>query len=163
MKTKLIASAKAFISQHFLQILSAFAAYFSPALPMIIAALVFAFTDFITGVFASRKKAISAGQKNWSDWWKSQKLQKKIFDLVFYILAILLAFYFEKLFFEFINFPLSKLTAFIILSVEFWSNMENLSVITGIPLNKKAFFDLMNKLRGGPLDDEQNTDNSKID
>lgn len=163
MKAKLIASAKAFFSQHVLHILSAIAAYFSPALPMIVAALVFAFADFITGVFAARKKAISEGKKNWSDWWESKKLQKKIFDLVFYILAILLAFYFEKLFLEFITFPLSKLTAFLILSVEFWSNMENLSTITGIPLNKKVFTDLVNKLRSGEPGHSPNTDKNKTD
>ena len=163
MKTKIVASAKAFISQHLLQILSAVAAYFSPALPMIIAALVFAFADFITGVFAARKQALALGKTNWADWWQSKKLQKKIFDLLFYILAILLAFYFEKLFLEFITFPLSKLTAFIILSVEFWSNMENLSTITGIPLNKQAFFDLVNKIRGGALGNSPNTNNDKTD
>jgi hypothetical protein len=148
MKTRFLATIKAFIMPHILQILTAIAAYFSPVLPVIIAALVFSLTDFITGILAARKKAIKEGKKNWSEWWESSKMQKKIFDLVFYLLAIILAFYFEKLFLEFITFQLSKLVAFVILSVEFWSNMENLSVITGLPLNKQSFFDLANKLRG---------------
>lgn len=135
---------------HLIQIITAIAAYFSPALPVIIAALVFSMTDFITGILAARKKAIKDGKRNWSEWWESKKMQKKVFDVVFYLVAILLAFYFEKLFFEFITFQLSKLVAFVILSVEFWSNMENLSVMTGLPLNKQAFFELVNKLRGTP-------------
>lgn len=138
---------KLFISKHFLKIITAVLAYFSPIQHLLIAALVFAFADFITGVLASRKAAKAEGKTNWTDWWQSKKLQKKVFDLVFYLLAIILSYYFEKLFFDYVNFPVSRLTAFIILSVEFWSNMENLSVITGLPLNKKAFFDFMNTLR----------------
>lgn len=139
-----------------MKILLAIAAYFSPILPLLIAALVFAFCDFLTGIFASRKKALLQGKTNWSDWWESKRLQKKVFDLVFYLLGIILAFYFQKLFFDLIQFPLSRLVSFVILSVEFWSNMENLSVITGLPLNKQSFFEAMNKLRkGGDQTDEQ--------
>lgn len=149
MKQKLNQTISAFFAHNNMKILLAIAAYFSPIMPLLIAALVFAFCDFLTGIFASRKKALLQGKTNWSDWWESKRLQKKVFDLVFYLLGILLSFYFQKLFFDFINFPLSRLVAFIILSVEFWSNMENLSVITGLPLNKQAFFEAMNKLRGG--------------
>ncbi len=138
---------KLFISKHFLKIITAVLAYFSPIQHLLIATLVFAFADFITGVLASRKLAKAEGKTNWTDWWQSKKMQKKIFDIVFYLLAIILAYYFEKLFFDYINFPVSRLTAFIILSVEFWSNMENLGVITGLPLNKKAFFDFINSIR----------------
>lgn len=140
-------SIKLFINNHFLKMITAVLAFFSPVQPLLIATLVFAFADFLTGIFASRKIAKTEGKTNWTDWWQSKKMQKKIFDIVFYLLAIILAYYFEKLFFDYVNFPVSRLTAFIILSVEFWSNMENLGVITGLPLNKKAFFEFINSIR----------------
>lgn len=130
---------------YLLKIILIVLAYFAPIQPLVLAAFVFATCDFITGIFAARKKAQIQKIANWCD---SRKMQKKVFDLVFYLVGIILSFYFEKLFLGMINFPLSKIVAFIILSVEFWSNMENLSVITGLPLNKTAFFEVVNKMRG---------------
>lgn len=150
---------KLFITQHFSKILIAVLAFLSPVKHLLIATLVFSFADFITGIFAARKQAKLQGKTNLTDWWQSKKMQKKVFDLVFYLLAIILAYYFEKLFSEWLNFPVSKLTAFIILSVEFWSNMENLSIITGMPLNKKAFFDFMNAIRN-PSNKENDSNNT---
>ncbi|MBS1635231.1 MAG: phage holin family protein [Bacteroidetes bacterium] len=157
MNPKLVVSLKAFFTQHITKILLAIAAFFSPIEPLLIAAFVFSICDFITGLLAARKKAKTAGLKTLTDWRDSKKMQKKVFDLLFYLLSIILSYYFEKLFLEFIHFPLSRLVAFIILSVEFWSNMENLSVITGMPLNKEAFFQLANKIRGGGTATPDNT------
>ena len=144
-------SAQSFLKLHFLKILAAVAAFYAPITPLLLGALMFSFADFITGIFAAYKKAKAANQAKWLD---SKKMQKKVFDLVFYLLAIVLSYYVERNFLTLFALPLCKLVCFIIFSTEFWSNMENISVITGMPLNKDAFMDFVNKLRknGVPVD-----------
>jgi hypothetical protein len=147
MKTVLgntLLSAETFLKAHFFKIMAAIAAFYAPIVPLLLGAIMFSFAAFITGIVAAYKKAKTAGQPKWLD---SKKMQKKIFDLVFYMLAIVLAFYIEKNFLDFFALPICKLVCFIIFSTEFWSNMENIGVITGMPLNKDAFMDVVNKLR----------------
>ena len=141
-------SAETFLKAHFLKIIFAIAAFYAPVAPLLLGAIMFSVADFITGIVAAYKKSKLAGEKKWLD---SKKMQKKIFDLVFYMLAIVLAYFIEKNFLEFFAIPICKLVCFIIFSTEFWSNLENISVITGMPLNKDAFMDTINKLRKGGI------------
>jgi len=113
-------------------------AYFMPVGPLIIATVVFCLSDFITGVcYAARSKSFT-----------SKKAKHKAWDLFFYIGAIVLSYIFYSLFRSYFDFPLHKVTAFIILSIEFWSNMENISKLTGVPLlSKNKFFEYVDKLK----------------
>ena len=137
-------SAKTFLKQHFIKMIFAIASFYAPVAPLLLGAIMFSFADFITGIAASWKRAKAAGQSKWLD---SKKMQKKVFDLCFYMLAIVLSYFIEQNFLAFFNLPICKLVSFIILSTEFWSNMENIGSITGLPLNKDAFMDLINKMR----------------
>jgi phage-related holin len=113
-------------------------AYLSPIAPLLIATILFCILDFITGIFKAYKlKTVN-----------SKKMQHKAWDMFFYLAAIILSFVFYNLFKDYIDFPLHKVTAFIILSIEFWSNMENISTITGIPLlTKDKFAETVEKLK----------------
>ncbi len=142
----LLNSAGLFLKKHLKKILIAWVAWMMPIHPLLLSAILFSFVDFVTGMLASWRTAVKSGIKGFG-WVESKRMQKKFFDLFFYLLAIVLAFHFEALFTEFIPFPLTKLVAFIILSVEFWSNMENLSRLTGLPLDKRAFLNLVNRIR----------------
>jgi hypothetical protein len=122
----------------FLKIVLIVLAYFTPVAPMILATIIFCVADFVTGTCC----AIRFGKLD------SKKMKHKAWDLFFYIGAIVLSFIFSALFRSWYDFPLYKVTAFIILSIEFWSNMENISKLTGIPLlSKGKFFETVDKLK----------------
>ena len=143
MKTILL-SIKTFFVKNIATLFFALVAFFSPIQPLLIGAIMLCFIDFFTGIIAAY---INAKKENVSKWLDSKKMQKKFFDILFYLIGIMLSFYMEQMFKELYNFPLCKLVSFIILSTEFWSNMENISVITGMPLNKEAFMKVVDKFR----------------
>jgi len=129
---------KTFFLKYGTKILAAILAYFAPIGHLLLATILFCILDFITGLV----KASKLGTVN------SKKMQSKAFDLFFYMSAIIASYVFYNLFKEYVDFPIHKVTAFIILTVEFWSNMENISVITGIPLlSKDKFFETVEKLK----------------
>lgn len=128
---------KSFIAKYAFKLFACIIAYFAPIAPLITAVFLFCSLDFITGIAAAKKQGIAI---------ESKKMKNKVFELFFYILAILLSFVFYNNFKDFVDFPIHRVTAFIILSVEFWSNMENISKITNIPLlGKDKFIDYVNK------------------
>lgn len=149
---KLFASVKAFFNAHIVKVLAGIFAFLLPIKALLFATFWFCFFDTITGIAKAKKLKQPI---------ESSKMQKKVFDLLFYYIAIILAYYIEHLFSDLIlDFPLKKWTAVIILTVEFWSNLENISVITGLPLNKDKFFDYINNFRGFKRDDNSG-DSSK--
>jgi len=118
--------------------LGATLAYFAEIKSLLICVVIFSFADFVTGIFAARKKNIPI---------TSGRMRSKIKDIAFYWLAIILSYIFWKLFQSYVDYQVHKLAAFIVLSVEFYSNMENISVITDIPLlGKDKLHNFLKKL-----------------
>jgi ABC-type transport system involved in cytochrome bd biosynthesis fused ATPase/permease subunit len=114
--------------------------FLMPVAPLLYGTMIFCVADVVTGVAAAYKRG------GW-EVIKSRRAVGKVIDIIMYLAAIILSYYFGVLFgaFGFIN--LSKMVAFIIVSIEFWSNLENISSITGIPLNKKGVMDAMAKFK----------------
>ena len=130
-------SIKSFLLSKYFIILAAIIAYFSPLKSILIAAFVFASVDFIIGVIEAITKKTKASK--WA------KLKQKIFYFSLSVVGILMAFYFECLFLDFLNLQLSRFVAFIILSVDFWSIMKNISSLTGLNFDKESIYNLVAK------------------
>lgn len=141
---------KSFAIKNLLKVIAAILAYFIPLRPLFLATVLFCFSDFITGLVAAKKTGVAI---------ESKKMKHKVYDLVFYTAALVLSYVFYEQFKSFIDFELYRLTAFIILSVEFWSNMENISKIVKIPLlTKDKFFETVNKFKPHTSDEQPNGD-----
>jgi Bacteriophage holin family len=97
--------------------------YFTPIRALLLAVGVIVFTDAITGIFAAirRGEVIS-----------SKKMVRTISKIIFYSIAIILGRIMQAEFIPFI--PIPNITAGYIGMVEFKSNMENISTITGLDI-----------------------------
>lgn len=123
--------------------------FFTPVTPWIIAIGLFVVADFITGMFAAKKK----GEKI-----HSNKMFKTIPKFVAYGLGIVVAHALTLLFFK--DFPAVKLVSGLIAFIEVKSLDENIKVLTGHSL----FGDLikmLNPKRNDKPEEETNEDKSK--
>ena len=105
--------------------------YFEPINKFLVIMVLLVIADIFSGVRAAkvRKEDIT-----------SKRLKRKVQDIVWYALAIILAFHFENVFFRdniLQPIPLTFSVAFYIAVVEFKSNLENISVITGNDIAKR--------------------------
>lgn len=125
-----------FIKKHAELILAALVAFFTPIFGLLVATGVMVLADLITGVSAS----IKLGEA-----FTSKKLSKSITKCTWYYLAIILGHVMETVFVE--GIPIAKITAGIVATVEFKSNLENLKIITGIDFTK-VLQNIINKERG---------------
>lgn len=94
--------------------------FFTPITPWIIAIGVFVAADFITGMFAAKKRGEEL---------KSRKMFKTVPKFVAYGLGIIVAHVLTLLFFK--DFPAVKLVAGLIAFIEIKSLDENIKALTG--------------------------------
>ncbi len=114
-----------FFKKHWDTILSALIGFFIPIFNLLLATGILILADMITGIYAAKKR----GEKI-----ESKKMGRSITKCIFYYLAIILGHIMEVVFVQ--DLPIAKITAGIISTVEFKSNMENIAAITGIDLWK---------------------------
>ncbi len=105
--------------------------FFAPVGPMTVCAVAFVAIDFVTGVMADRSAARRAVRK-WS--FESNKAWRTVTKLSFVMAGIMLAFMLEKLLRPVAEIRLAGLFTGFVCGVEFWSYLENASVITGAPV-----------------------------
>jgi len=99
--------------------------FFSPILPVLIATGILVFMDLVTGTAAAKARGEQI---------RSKKMIRTISKMIFYFIAIILSKIMECVFFPVI--PLATITAGYIALMEFKSNIENISSITGINIWK---------------------------
>ncbi len=99
----------------------------APHFAIVIIMLAFLGTDFLTGMYASKKnKEIIV----------SHRLKKTIEKFVFYSVAIFAGIFFESIFMP--GFPLTKIVGGFICSIELLSIYENVKKITGLDIATKV-------------------------
>lgn len=99
--------------------------FFAPINHLLIATGILVFCDMITGAKAAQKKGETI---------HSKKLGRTISKTIFYFMAIILSRVMELVYFP--SIPLATITSGYIALVEFKSNIENISVITGTDIWK---------------------------
>jgi phage-related holin len=109
--------------------------FFSPIVAILIATGVLVFTDLFTGVFAAARR----GEKV-----DSKKMARSVSKIIFYFTAIILSRMMETVFFP--SIPIASITSGYIALIEFKSNIENISSITGLDI-WKALIDKIQNFR----------------
>lgn len=106
-------------------------AFFAPVRPLVLCALAFIAIDFVTGVWAGRKRARLAGQL-WG--FESRRAWATVVKLAFVMGGIVLAWMIDTWVLEFMNLRLAKLFTGFVCGVEFWSYLENAAEISNHPV-----------------------------
>lgn len=127
---------KAVLSKLWPKLILLILGFFAPIQYVLFSVFIFCVLDFATGIAKAKrtKQPITSG-----------RMQKKIWDCFFYSLAIIAAHIIELLFGQML--PVLKFVAATIMITEFWSNLENISAITGLPLTKLDFLKFIDKSR----------------
>lgn len=115
----------AIIKKYILSFLPYLAFFFAPIQHLLIATGILVFADMITGAKAAKKRGEVI---------HSKKMTRTISKTIFYFIAIILSRIMELVYFP--DMPLATITAGYIAIMEFKSNMENISEITGIDIWK---------------------------
>jgi phage-related holin len=105
--------------------------FFSPIALILFTTGFLVATDLFTGIFAAKKRGENIDSK---------KMARSISKIIFYFVAIILSRLMEIAFFP--QIPIANITAGYIALVEFKSNIENISTITGLDIWKA----LINKI-----------------
>lgn len=103
-------------------------AFFAPIQPLIVCAFIFVVIDFITGVIADRKRAKNEG-KEWV--FSSCKAWDTVTKLSFVMAGIVLAWLIDTMLIGVLTINLAKIFTGFVCGVEFWSYLENATVISG--------------------------------
>lgn len=111
--------------------LAALAAMLCPIAPLIIAATLFIFVDFVTGIVASRAEARREG-RTW--WFESRKAWRTVTKLGFVLIAIVLIWIIDLHILSFMHLNLANIFTGFVCGVELWSFLENASSISRAPL-----------------------------
>jgi phage-related holin len=90
--------------------------------------MAFVAVDFLTGVLADRRRSRSEGRA-WR--FESRKAWKTIRKLSFVMAGIVLAWMLDGIASPFVELRLANLFTGFVCGVEFWSYLENASVVTG--------------------------------
>lgn len=109
--------------------------FFSPIAVILVATGVLVFTDLFTGINAAKKRM---------ELIDSKKMARSISKIIFYFTAIILSRMMEIVFFP--QIPIASITSGYIALIEFKSNMENISAITGLDI-WKALIDRIQNFR----------------
>jgi hypothetical protein len=121
-------------------------AYLAPIHPLIVLVFVFVGIDFITGVWASRKRAIAKSkekaQREGVEWNKrmivwafsSERARSTVYKTVFYLVGISLTWALQVYALSFVNIYLEKIVAGFVLGVELFSFLENAAYISDHPV-----------------------------
>jgi len=131
-----------FLEKYGQAIVASLIGFFTPIFSLLMATGTLLLADMITGMYAAKKRGEQI---------ESKKLGRSITKCIFYYLAIILGHVMEVVFIN--DLPIAKITAGIIATVEFKSNMENIAAITGIDF-WKALRDKVDSKRG--LDEQKN-------
>ena len=110
---------------------AAVASLFAPVTPLVICALVFIAVDFVSGVAASRARAVRDGRK-W--YFESREAWRTVLKAGFVITAIAMAWLIDSCVLDFMSLNIAKLFTGFTCGVEFWSFLENASQISDSPL-----------------------------
>ena len=107
---------------------------------MLIMAMVFVGVDFLTGVLADRHKTRAAGGK-----WRleSRKAWRTINKLAFVMAGIVLAWMLDELLAPVVSLRMANIFTGFVCGVEFWSYLENATVVTG----EKRFAEVVETLK----------------
>lgn len=99
--------------------------FFSPILLILFTTGALVMTDLFTGVYAAKKRGEVI---------HSKKMARSVSKIIFYFIAIILSRLMEIAFFP--SIPIANITAGYIALIEFKSNIENISTITGLDIWK---------------------------
>ncbi len=105
-------------------------ALFAPISPLILCVVVFIGIDFISGVWASSRRA-KAEDKTW--FFESQEAWRTLYKLGFTLVAIAMAWLIDSCVMGFVELRLAHLFAGFVCGVELWSFLENASQISDAP------------------------------
>ncbi len=107
--------------------------FLAPVRPLVICAMVFVAIDFVTGVIASRKRALRAGEP-WGI--ESSKAWNTVAKLFFVMGGIVLAWMIDAWILPHMNLRMANLFTGFVCGVEFWSYLENAAEISDHPAFK---------------------------
>lgn len=111
--------------------LTALLGLLSPIQPLICCALIFVSVDFLTGVLASRKRALRRG----TPWrFESARAWRTIYKLVFICGGIVLCWMIDTLILPFTSIYLANLFTGFVCGIEFWSYLENAADLSQHPV-----------------------------
>lgn len=102
--------------------------FFAPVEPLLLCAMAFVAVDFLTGVLADRRRAHIEGRP-WR--FESRKAWKTIHKLSFVMAGIVLAWMLDGVMLPFVELRLANIFTGFVCGVEFWSYLENASLVTG--------------------------------
>lgn len=106
-------------------------AFFAPIHPLIVLVFVFVGIDFVTGVWASHKRA----KRNKRKWvFSSERARSTVYKMVFYVAGICLCWSLDLYALTFVEIYLEKIFAGFILGVELFSFLENAADISDHPV-----------------------------
>ena len=109
-------------------------AFFTPIHPLIVLVFIFVGIDFITGVWASRKRA-GREKRKWT--FSSGRARGTVWKTVFYVAGIMHVWSIEKYVLTFVTLHLAKAFAGFVLGVEFFSFLENAADISDHPVFRR--------------------------
>jgi len=113
--------------KYFSGIIAGVMSFFAPVGPLLMIALVFVAVDFLTGVLADRRRAHAAAQ-HWR--FESHKAWRTITKLSFVMAGIMLAWMLDSLLLPLVELRLANIFTGFVCGVEFWSYLENASIVT---------------------------------
>lgn len=120
------------------------AGLFAPAMPLMVAALLFMVVDFVTGVLADRRIARSGGRE-WH--FESHRAWQSVRKISYVMVGIVMASAIDGLLGDMLPVEIAKIYTGFVCGVEFWSYLENASV-----LSDKGLFCALRRLVGNRLD-----------
>ena len=119
--------------------------FFAPVEPLLMCAMAFVAVDFLTGVLADRRRARGRGEP-WR--FESRKAWKTIHKLSFVMAGIVLAWMLDGVLLPFVELRLANIFTGFVCGVEFWSYLENASLVTGERCFKGAIRHIKERLLG---------------
>ncbi len=121
-------------------------ALFAPISPLILCVMLFIAVDFISGVWASSRRAHLAGEP-W--YFESREAWRTLHKLGFALMAIAMAWLIEVYILDFVELRLARIFAGFVCGVELWSFLENASQLSDAP-----YFEWMRKYVRRRIDKE---------
>ncbi len=122
------------------------AALFAPIYPLILCVMLFIAVDFVSGVWASRHRALS---QNVAWYFESEEAWRTLYKLGFTLIAIAMAWIIESCILDFVELRLARLFTGLVCGVEMWSFLENAAHFSDTP-----YFEWMRKYLRRRIDKE---------
>jgi len=107
-----------------------FTAYWAPIGAIVTVVFIFVFADFITGIWAAKKKGIKI---------TSHTMRNSVTKLLCYMITIVLAFFLQKEIIKFSWFEAVNFASALICMAEFKSILENMGYITNSTIFKTIY------------------------